>query len=192
MSGLKEAMNAVRENPKHAGSWVALGEILLAEHQLEKATQSFQRALQLEPTNSAAQRGLAQILLAGSGGASASARPTPSTGTPRPAATTPPPAASRPPVSQTPLRSDSRTPPPRAQVPPRSVATPPPTPSAPLMRDTEIPRAQRGVAAPMELRTPPPRPKLPSPGRVRLGLFFLALIPLLCICVAAFALAKIF
>ena len=187
MSGLKEAMNAVREHPKHAGSWVALGEILLAEHQLDKATQSFQRALQLEPTNNAAQRGLAQILLAGNGGTTSSAptRPAPTSPSSRSAPPTQASPAPRPVPSQTPPRSQTQ---PRTE---RTVAAPPRTPSPPAMRDSQISRPQRGVAAPMELRTPPPRPRKPSQTRMMMGFMFLGLVPLLCVCLLVLALAKL-
>lgn len=59
---LPEAMTAVRANPKSAVAWSELGDALVGEGQLEKARESYQRALQLDPLCTAAQVGLAATL----------------------------------------------------------------------------------------------------------------------------------
>jgi tetratricopeptide (TPR) repeat protein len=188
MSRLREAMDAVRTNPKNAGMWVTLGEILLAERQLEKATQSFQRALQLEPTNAAAQRGLAQILLADPGG-------------PPPGRSTPPetrtPSAPRPTAQSfqalPPTPAQRQTPPPARESAPRT-ARPPVETSVPVSREAPamnrpLPRSQAGSA--MEMRTPPPPPIKPTQGRMMAGILTLVLIPVLCLCALIFGLAQL-
>ncbi len=64
---LREAMAAVRTNPKDAMAWSALGDTLAQEKQLEKARESYQRALQLDPLCAAAQAGLAATLMQAAG-----------------------------------------------------------------------------------------------------------------------------
>lgn len=176
MSRLREAMDAVRANPKNAAAWVALGDQLGADGQIEKATQSYQRALQLDPTNATAQRGLAQILLAGNNAIGAERNAPPVAPTPRPTAQS---MAALPPAP-TPTRP----------------ARPDPTISAPrpaISREEAAPRrpnprSQGGSA--LEMRTPPPQAIKPSQGRMMAGILVLLLIPLLCLCALVFTLAQ--
>lgn len=60
---LREAMAAVRSNPRSALAWSELGDALVGEGQLEKARESYQRALQLDPLCAGAQSGLAATLV---------------------------------------------------------------------------------------------------------------------------------
>lgn len=182
MSRLREAMDAVRANPKNAGAWVTLGEQLVAEGQLEKGTQSFQRALQLDPTNASAQRGLAQILLAGGfpppGGGGATMVP-PSAPTPRPTAQS---------IPALPPKSAPREAP-SSRVNPEPISAPRP---AITREDTgsrrSMSRANGGVA--MEMRNPPLQAIKPSRERMMMGIIFLIAVPLLCICALIFAVAQ--
>jgi hypothetical protein len=193
MSRLREAMDAVRSNPKNAGAWVILGELLGADGQTEKATQSFQRALQLDPTNITAQRGLAQILLAdkggnaGAGGLGTGRLTPPPTNPSTPRAT----AQSMPalPPHSAPSHDAS---PPRA---PRPTREAPVTPSRPpISREEAAPRRtapRPNAGAAVEMRTPPAQAIKPSQGRMMLGIGFLIAIPLLCLCALVFALAQL-
>lgn len=63
MNRLQEAMSAVRTNPKSSTAWSDLGHALLEEKQIEKAKQSYQRALQLDPMNEVAQEGIRMTLI---------------------------------------------------------------------------------------------------------------------------------
>jgi hypothetical protein len=184
MSRLREAMDAVRANPKNAGAWVTLGEQLGAAGQIEKATQSFQRALQLDPTNSAAQRGLAQILLADTGGNSGASTPPPSAPMPRATAQNLP---ALPPAPT--ARRESPSPRP-TRIEPEPISAPR---SAITREEASAPRrttSRPNAGAAMEMRTPPPQAIKPTQGRMMAGILFLVLVPLLCLCALVFALAQ--
>lgn len=192
MSRLREAMDAVRANPKNAGAWVILGELLGADGQTEKATQSFQRALQLDPTNITAQRGLAQILLAdkggnaGAGGLGTGRLTPPPTNPSTPRAT----AQSMPALPPHSAPSRNASPPPS----PRPTREAPAPPRSPISREEAAPRRpapRPNAGAAVEMRTPPPQAIKPSQGRMMAGMAFLVLIPLLCLCALVFALAQL-
>jgi hypothetical protein len=172
MSRLREAMDAVRTTPKNASAWVNLGELLAADGQSEKARQSFQRALQLEPTNSTAQQGLAQILLANRGG---TMTPQGNLGTGR---LTPPPPSTA-----------SRTPTDPHPVMPSRDSAPQPT----ITRaDTVSPRPNnRPVSSGTTLRPPLPPAVKPSQERFTMGLVVLVAVPLLCLCALIVAVAQL-
>ena len=186
MSRLREAMDAVRANPKNAGAWVILGELLGADGQTEKATQSFQRALQIDPTNITSQRGLAHISLADKGGNAeepglCSGRLTHSPDNPP----TPPHTAPERPLPARPASATATARPARE--------TPAPSRTA-ISREEAAPRrpaSRPNAGAAVEMRTPPPQPIKPSQGRMMMGMGFLIAIPLLCLCALVFALAQL-
>ena len=186
MSRRRAAMGAVSANPNNAGAWVILGELLGADGQTEKATQSFQRALQLDPTNITAQRGLAQILLADKGGNAEAG----GLGTGR---LTPSPA--NPPTPRATAQNMPALPPNAEPSPTARPARETPAPSrAPISREEAAPRrpaSRPNAGAAVEMRTPPPQPIKPSQGRMMMGMGFLIAIPLLCLCALVFALAQL-
>ena len=58
MNPLQDAMNAVRRTPTDPEVWLALGALLVAEGQPERARDCFERALLLDPANDEARRAL--------------------------------------------------------------------------------------------------------------------------------------
>lgn len=201
MSQLRDAMAAVKASPKNPAAWIALGDLLASEGQSDKATQSYQRALQLDPTNQAAQRGLAQLIIQNAGSASPAAPSTPVRPTP--------PEQNRPATPSRPV------PEPRRATPPSEVRRPQSPPATSQRRSAEervsrpTPRREESIAAPrtepsatsssvgkmastFEMRERPARPQKPSEGRLRAGLLFIVFIPVLCICALALAVSQVF
>lgn len=177
MSRLRDAMSAVRANPNSSNVWSNLGDILMTEGQVNKAKESYQRALQLDHQNLAAQQGLANALAA----AQLDAFPEEEI----PPAESSPPIASRsigePPVAPEPFN------------PPEDVVF---AASAEMMPDIDddletsntitfadnLPDGPGlGKVSPV-FRDPEPMPEKPSRGRVWVGVAILALIPLFCLC----------
>lgn len=186
MNQLQEAMSAVRTNSKSSKAWSDLGQALLEQKKLEKAKQSYQRALQLDPENEAAQQGIRMTLM------------------PEQSVTEP----ETPPSSKKPA-SEKASPPPKA--PPRKVE-PEPQPKAkskpvesrfsgekddeedladePIRFSIERPNkvsAEKEKEKAIVFHDPPPPPEKPSPGRLWLGIFLMLLLPSLCLCGLFFA-----
>ena len=182
MSRLQDAMSAVRANPNSSNVWSNLGDILMTEGQVNKAKESYQRALQLDHQNLAAQQGLANALAA----AQLEAFPEEEI----------PPAESPPPITR------SLDEPPTPPVPVVTM-TPVPSPdevvfaaSSDMMPDIDddletsktitfadnLPEGPGlGKVSPV-FRDPEPLPEKPSRGRVWVGVGILATIPLFCLC----------
>lgn len=160
---VQTAMAAVRQNPKSSKAWSDLGDALLEAGQRQKAQESYQRALQLDPLNAAAQAGIANALQTGTSTAS-----TP----PAPAATM--------------LDSMPATPPRqgRAQVVQEDmVEEPTPGPAA---------AKEKPARPPATRREPPPWPKKPTRNRMMAGIIGALLLPLLCVCGLMWAFINLF
>lgn len=184
MSRLDDAMVAVRTNPKDSKAWSNLGELLVADGQIEKGKQSFQRALQLDPTNQAAQRGLSGAFAAETPVAPPLAPSRPAAPPPAPERTTP--TASRPAESRpAPPPPAPRTPAPQSReersTPVKSTDTAP-RPALSPQRATPTGAASERA----QFRKPPPPPQKPSQTRVMMGLAVMGVIIALCLvaCVA--------
>src|SRR5262245_941608 len=102
MSRKQEVMSAVRANPKSSKAWSDLGDVLAEEGQLEKAKEPYLRAIQLDPTNEAAQAGMLSASMA-EAQADLPPEPPPQRAAP---VQTPPPARETPPT--TPARGGAR------------------------------------------------------------------------------------
>lgn len=202
MSRVQEAMTIVRSHPKDAHAWVTLGEALAAEGQTGRAQESFQRALHFDPTNVAAQQGLAGLLGGAAKVVSSPTRPTPE---PPPAPVTPPPAA--PAALSEPVRPRLSDPEPSSAA--RTVEAPARDRSldtAPRGRATAEPTRRR-VTAPADdqegassgqatsggslLRTPPDAPVMPSSARIWAGFVAMGVVAFLCLCVVLMGLASL-
>lgn len=174
MSRLDDAMAAVRINPKDSKAWSDLGELLVEAGQIEKAKQSFQRALQFDPTNQAAQRGLSGAFTAETPVAPP-VRPTPpvpersapSPSRPAESRTTPPPTP-RPTTPE--IREESSTAPRGIDTAPRPALTP------------QRAAASSSAAGERSLfRKPPPPPQKPSQTRIMMGLAVIGVVMALCL-----------
>ncbi len=180
MSRLQDAMSAVRANPNSSNVWSDLGDLLMTQGQVNKAIESYQRALQLDHQNPAAQQGLANSLAA----AQLDAFPEEEIQ----------PAESPPPITRL---QDEDPPVPVVRMTP--VSSPQEVvfaASADMMPDIDddletsktitfadnLPEGPGlGKVSPV-FRDPEPLPEKPSRGRVWVGVGILGMIPLFCLC----------
>lgn len=184
MSRLQDAMSAVRANPNSSNVWSNLGDLLMTEGQVNKAKESYQRALQLDHQNLAAQQGLANALAA----AQLEAFPEEEI----------PPAESSPPIASRSIAEPAApsVAPPVAPEPFNSPEEMLFAASAEMMPDIDddletsntitfadnLPEGSGlGKVSPV-FRDPEPMPEKPSRGRVWAGVAILAMIPLFCLC----------
>lgn len=173
MSRKQQAMAAVRTNPKSSKAWADLGDALAEEGQYEKAKESYQRALQLDPANGKAQQGLAATISAAL-----------MQDGPPPAA----PEAASPPPRETSTRSKTvDTPAPKAAAKESSKTAPRPAAAAP----PPPPRGSAGMKGTITLRRPLPKTVRPSQGRLMAGVGMILALPLLCLCGFVLLLAQL-
>ena len=182
MSRLQDAMSAVRANPNSSNVWSNLGDILITEGQVNKAKESYQRALQLDHQNLAAQQGLANALAA----AQQDTFPEEEI----------PPAESPPPITRSLEEPPS---PPIPSVTMKPTSSPQEVvfaASSDMMPDIDddletsktitfadnLPEGPGlGKVSPI-FRDPEPWPEKPSRGRIWVGVGILGMIPLFCLC----------
>lgn len=199
MNQLQKAMSAVRTNPKSSKAWSDLGDALLEQKQIEKAKQSYQRALQLDPENKAAQQGIAMTLRPAQSVSKAEAPP--SSKTPAAKKVSPPssPPRSVKPEPQPKARRDSAR---KAVV--KSDVEDKSSDKSKLAHEEDIAddsiSFSRGrtssVSAEKEkaivFRDPPPPPQKPSSMRQSIGLFIIFLLAFLCVCAPLIFVAYLF
>ncbi|MBA3530720.1 MAG: tetratricopeptide repeat protein [Ardenticatenales bacterium] len=178
MSRKQEAMAAVRTNPKSSKAWSDLGDVLAAEGQLEKAKESYLRAIQLDPSNEAAQEGMFSASMA-QAQTEPAPEPPPQRSAPPPtppaARETPPPASSSKggaKASDSVAAKESRE---RREAAARPTPTPPPASMG----------AGSGKST-INLRKRPPHPKKPGQARIIAGIVGVLLLPTLCACSLVF------
>lgn len=191
MSRLQDAMSDVRSNPYNPNAWTNLGDLLMGDGQIEKARQSYQRALQLDHENEAAQLGLANTLTA-----------TPPTTVPQEAPS--PPYRSSEELRTRDLKADAPLWPQEPGEAPSEEEEELPADDFLIIDDDELlgsdtitfsgdlPESEAIDKAAPTFRDPPPMPEKPSRGRLWLGIGILMMIPSLCLCTLLGLVAYIF
>ena len=176
MSRLRDVMDAVRTNPHNSKAWSNLGDLLMEQGQVNKAKESYQRALQLDHHNKQAQEGLANALAA--------------------ALPTTPPEDAAPSADLSDARTRDLSEPSMGSFPPASPEDSPDPPLADGIFDLEddialpdtitfadtLPEGANISQVPPIFRDPEPQPEKPSQARLWLGVGILSLIPLFCLC----------
>ena len=193
MSRLRDAMSVVRANPQNSNAWSNLGDQLMVEGQVEKAKESYQRALQLDHQNEAAQQGLVNALAAAREALLPEQEIVP--------AEPSPPITSRsiaePPVPATPPIVDEPSPPSAEAIFAASADMMPDivddleTSNTITFADNLPEGSGLGKVSPV-FRDPEPMPEKPSRGRIWVGVGILAMIPLFCLCSLLFLVAYLF
>lgn len=188
MNQLQKAMSAVRTNPKSSKAWSDLGQALFEQKQIEKAKQSYQRALQLDPENKAAQQGIAMTLMPSPSVFDTEAPPSSKRAAPEKVS----PPLEAPPRKVEPQPKAKRQSPRKAVT--KSEVEPKPSAKSKLADEENIAdepislsgRRPTNASAEKEKKIvfhdPPPPPEKPSPGRVWLGIILILLFGFLCVC----------
>lgn len=196
MNQLQKAMSAVRINPKSSKAWSDLGDALLEQKQIEKAKQSYQRALQLDPENEAAQEGIRTTLISAQSVSKAEAPPSSKTSTPKnvnPPSPPPRPAKSE---RQPKAKRESARHVVKSEVEDKSSDKSKRADEEKIADDSiSFSRGRTSnVSAEKEIvfRDPPPPPQKPSSMRQSIGLFMIFLLAFLCVCAPLIFVAFLF